>query len=933
MEKETEVICISSDDESDSQKENKTEKFVTNSAETSNGVFAIAKSETLLSDNEKAEEKNLKRKIYTEKDEITCNVEKKKKLDDADQGTSKKVINKSGFCSVYIREIHPVKTNCINALPNKKQEVFKKAQLIVKEKKRISYVSHDVFPLFISLCSQKCPQSERTDMEKIIDKLKRHYENMDPIYAGSENFVTFINEKREAIMSDDKKIYVYIQEVVNEMKRRINRSNSQASRINEIYDAVPSTSYAANKVPVNNVAESDDDDSEISDDNEENANPETKRKIKAILHTMKKCEAVIKKLEEEDVDFNDENNSTYIKETRYKQKMVELYTKLCELTGENADAGRVYLRPKHLNVTRIGSVDQAITNFINSKITRRNQMKKIGARTNDLIFPDYRDILKCVNRCNDKKKLGLSENTCQQLAEKGFKELGEYLQRVRRNDYWDTFSLYLENKEDPAIKDKDLAKKLANNRIDGDKRLAAVFAKYEQKQAEITDQNDEEITSEEEENEDEEESIIDDDKNELSITSENDSDIQENKDKTIKEDRLLVEKTKPVNMVNVYRAVDKPISNKTTTNTIQKKKCNEIVEIKARKKSNINTAVSKNEIRTINEKIVHEPCSSNMILQNVVKNVDVKTRAQEDSLPAASMANCTKDLAVAKPKDLSKVITDPAKKRVTKHAADTVTRITTELTTGDTAELTTRDAAELIIDTVDLMAKDTAELITGDLTETIMEEVITDEMEIITETEVMDGTLENMPNDEQPEEEQKTLLRLRSFAKAPTTWEDSQHKTDKIAQGNAPKVTNQIKEVVDLTSETTATKPPVITKCSVQLGNKIIPITKARQTVLIPANRNIISVQNITNNYLKVNARTGKIIAPVRDIDGSTIIRLPSVQSTSRQSQPQSAKVFAFKGNEILRIIPNKSIIIPKNSSVQSVSKQTDVSSSTTKSK
>jgi len=269
------------------------------------------------------------------------------------------------------------------------------------------------------------------------------------------------------------------------------------------------------------------------------------------------------------------------------------------------------------------------------------------------------------------------------------------------------------------------------------------------------------------------------------------------------------------------------------------------------------------------------------------------------------------DLAEAKTKDVSKVITDPATKKVTKDVADTETRVTTKLRTENAAEL-----------------------ITGDIIETVEEnaaELIINETEIITEN-VMDRVIENIPNDEQAEGEKKPLLRLRSFAKPPTTWED-QHKTDKTARENASEVTNEDKEIVDLTNEGTAKEEPVVSKCAVQLGNKVIPIVK--RTLLIPTNRNIISVQNITNNYLKVNTRTGQIIAPVRDICGPTIIRLPTIQTTSQQSQSQNVNVknvkneVPLKGKEILRIIPKNSIIISKKLAVQSVSKQTDVSSST----
>lgn len=388
---------------------------MTNSLEIGNGPLAHGKTErTLSSDNEKVEEKNLKRKKLSTDEEITYNnIEKRKKLN-SDQDTSK-VINKTvpGLCSIYVSDVCPVKSDFNTQL--KDQKVIEEMQLVVKEKRKISYISQDVFPLFISLCLQKCPKSDKTDMDKIVNKLKRRYENLDPVYARSENFVMFLNEKRKAIINNNKQIYVHIGEVMNEMKKKI-KKNSQALQNNEIYDAVPSTSYATNNVPINNVLESDNDDDDEDDDNEENASPKMRRKIKQVLYAMKKCETTIKRLEEEEVDFNEENDSNYIKVERYKQKMVELYNKLCELTGENTDAGRMYLRPKHLNITRIVVLDQAITNFINSKITQRNKMKKIGALTNDLIFPDYRDILECVNRCNNRKNLGLDKRKQEQIG-------------------------------------------------------------------------------------------------------------------------------------------------------------------------------------------------------------------------------------------------------------------------------------------------------------------------------------------------------------------------------------------------------------------------------------------------------------------------------------------------------------------------------------
>lgn len=219
------------------------------------------------------------------------------------------------------------------------------------------------------------------------------------------------------------------------------------------------------------------------------------------------------------------------------------------------------------------------------------------------------------------------------------------MQRTRRNDYWDTFSLYLENTEDPAIKDENLAKKLAENRTEGEKRLAAVFEKYVIKQYEMKDQDIEETTSEKEEDEGEDDaSIIDDEnKNETNsssiITSE--SSDEESISKTVKEN-LPMEKSKSnINMVNVCHSMDKAISNKTIADILHEK-CIKTVKIIIDKESKV--IVSKNENKTISENLVDKPCSSNTVLRkDVVKDVvDIKTR--EDSLPAASTINCTSSI-------------------------------------------------------------------------------------------------------------------------------------------------------------------------------------------------------------------------------------------------------------------------------------------------
>lgn len=261
------------------------------------------------------------------------------------------------------------------------------------------------------------------------------------------------------------------------------------------------------------------------------------------------------------------------------------------------------------------------------------------------------------------------------------------------------------------------------------------------------------------------------------------------------------------------------------------------------------------------------------------------------------------------------------------------------------------DMSTVITDPViQTVTEDAADVIPGAIAEPIMEEateiIADDETEVITEN-AKDATVTEIQRDE----EMKPLLRVRSFAKPPTTWEvDNRQKIVNTTQEKAPKVAIQVKEVVDLTNETVS-KPstvttkktsPITTKCTIQLGNKFVPVVKSPR-LLIPSNRNIINVQNITNNYLKVNTATGQI-TPVRDI----CVQLPSAQvTTTRQNQPSNISRqtpiimrngVPFRGNEtILRIFQQGKppIILAKKSVIQaqSVPKQTNVQSSKTKPK
>lgn len=229
------------------------------------------------------------------------------------------------------------------------------------------------------------------------------------------------------------------------------------------------------------------------------------------------------------------------------------------------------------------------------------------------------------------------------------------MQRARRNDYWDTFSLYLENTEDPAIKDIELAKKLSDNRSEGEKRLSAVFEKYSKKQEQIRMLVNTSDTSTEEQNEGESSTDNEEDKSRddlfIDSLSDDDNESEEDIDKTVKENGSLIEKNKNIinnknnlNLDNINLGknmkvdqIGKIILSKTKTD--MQERCNKNVEIRTSVKENSMTVPeSENKVPSEERICKEKDATSNTVL--ITKNIDTNTKTQEDS-SSISSRGCT----------------------------------------------------------------------------------------------------------------------------------------------------------------------------------------------------------------------------------------------------------------------------------------------------
>ncbi|XP_012167275.1 protein PFC0760c [Bombus terrestris] len=729
--KENDIICISSDDDEDAR-QNKTD-------DTQGSVIKLVK------DNHNSHSNFLITTIRVEAS--LCDndgVKRRKRKASEIENVDSSCIDKNSEVFLYKQEANVKACNLKKEDETEKgreeNKILLKPQLVVKEKKTISSMEQDIFSMFISLCLQK---DRSDDMKKIVNKLKRRYEQLDPVYAHSEAFNNFLNRKRNDIMESNCKLYIYIAEVMNEMKNcckgkstllsnrdyfsDVNKTNRDC----KLNNSNASTGMCSNMTQTSNSIINDNGMMLTNADNGEEQKKElaTEKKIKKILNAMKKCEKYIKRFEELEVDFDDEENSNYIKLEKYKHRMVELYNKYCEYTGENIDAGRQYLRPKDFSTTSIVVVNNAITNFINSKISKRNKLKKIGDFTRALIFPDYNDILQCVTRCNDMNNLGLNNKKLREIAKKAFIDLGEHLQRCRRNDYWDTFSLFLENKEDdPALKDMELAEKLMQNKRISEKKLSDTFEEYVKKQEEMKDQITHPKRSENEEDDDD--SIENNDAEE-----EDDDDNDEADDNDISD-------------IDVNLSSSSEDENSTDISETSKNKTN------TEAKSNTGKANSDIEMGEIDQQEINDRLKDH-------KGDNLKSRKVNDFVNTSNYKNNFKSESIIQ----NDAISAP---NVTKHL-----NITTNI-----AFSTTTDNKILIDRTKE------------------------DDPNIISENPMDDKSLEDKA-EEAEEAEEKPLLRVRSFAKPPITWKDGQEKVGESNESEDTLKTLTAKNVIDLTQDIT----------------------------------------------------------------------------------------------------------------------------------
>ncbi|XP_049834008.1 death domain-associated protein 6-like isoform X3 [Schistocerca gregaria] len=293
----------------------------------------------------------------------------------------------------------------------------------------------------------KCLKYDKSaDMCKIIDtKVKKYYHACNAAYTSSETFKKLLQTRMELIDKDPKNLYVYVKEVVDELKLR-GKKDPPRKKIKLETDSPDSSNLEKPTEEVKTVKE------------EPHFQERAAKKLSKMLHCLQRR---ITKLEQKEVDWDEENDSTYIQLQRYKERAVAVYKKL-----QQYECGAIPKLQERRAVTYSGTAFPSVNRAIEKYVNKTGQ------------FPDYQDVLKLFKSAYEEEKMNISPERLRNQAKAAFQTIGEQLQRQRQFSTWNAHSYYLGDNRDPAEDDQELDEKLRENKKEFGSRINEVIDKF-----------------------------------------------------------------------------------------------------------------------------------------------------------------------------------------------------------------------------------------------------------------------------------------------------------------------------------------------------------------------------------------------------------------------------------------------------------------------
>lgn len=207
-------------------------------------------------------------------------------------------------------------------------------------------------------------------MDKLIKtRLVKYYNMCHPDFVNSKSFSKTVRQTSKHLKDNPKLTYFTIQSIVDELNIRRKSGNVIVT------DA---------EAPVSEHDERLD------------------KKLRKLNEALAACHKKINELEEMEVNFDDDVNSTFIMVERFKARASDIYEKICDLTGESRHANRIVHKPIKFSDTSFVEFNTAVQNFYNKTLK----------------FPDFYDILNILKQCNTTFDYGLRQDDLKRIGKR-----------------------------------------------------------------------------------------------------------------------------------------------------------------------------------------------------------------------------------------------------------------------------------------------------------------------------------------------------------------------------------------------------------------------------------------------------------------------------------------------------------------------------------
>ncbi|KAL7030035.1 hypothetical protein ACKWTF_006490 [Chironomus riparius] len=316
----------------------------------------------------------------------------------------------------------------------------------VKKEKHKNVVTKEL-EAFINACRKS---ENNSDMKKIIkSKLVKYYDLVHPEYAQSKYLRKLFEDTALAILRDPKTVYSKLQDVINELKSRKNCGPVIVAE-EEIKQPKVEVEKEPEKISVENGG---------SDEIQTTGDEKKDNQLRKLNKALTKLKKAIEDLEEAEVNLDEEEDSAYMKKVRYEKRAVEIYNKICEITGESSHAHRIIKQPIKFKGTDYKEFNRRLSKKIN---------KENG-------FPSFYDVFRLLDFCNKEYKYKLLRDEIQTISQLAFVEVGKLLKERRCNDLYESAEHYAGKNKDPAKEDPELKSKLEKNKEVSKKRTEEIL--------------------------------------------------------------------------------------------------------------------------------------------------------------------------------------------------------------------------------------------------------------------------------------------------------------------------------------------------------------------------------------------------------------------------------------------------------------------------